>query len=68
MRALSDGDHRSEFDYVSGRRRRYHEARDRCVEWTAILVGHSYGGAVITEAGNDPKVAGLVISPPLIRK
>src|SRR5439155_2363123 len=27
---------------------------------SAILVGHSYGGAVITEAGNDPKVAGLV--------
>ena len=26
----------------------------------AILVGHSYGGAVITEAGNDPKVVGLV--------
>ena len=26
----------------------------------AILVGHSYGGIVITEAGNDPKVAGLV--------
>jgi pimeloyl-ACP methyl ester carboxylesterase len=26
----------------------------------AILVGHSYGGTVITEAGNDPKVAGLV--------
>src|SRR5438132_2869157 len=26
----------------------------------AILVGHSYGGAVITEAGNDPKVTGLV--------
>jgi pimeloyl-ACP methyl ester carboxylesterase len=26
----------------------------------AILVGHSYGGAVITEAGNDPNVAGLV--------
>jgi pimeloyl-ACP methyl ester carboxylesterase len=25
-----------------------------------ILVGHSYGGAVITEAGNNPKVAGLV--------
>lgn len=25
-----------------------------------ILVGHSYGGAVITEAGNDPMVAGLV--------
>jgi len=26
----------------------------------AILVGHSYGGVVVTEAGNDPKVAGLV--------
>jgi pimeloyl-ACP methyl ester carboxylesterase len=25
-----------------------------------ILVSHSYGGTVITEAGNDPKVAGLV--------
>jgi pimeloyl-ACP methyl ester carboxylesterase len=31
-------------------------AQDRPV----VLVGHSYGGAVITEAGNDPKVAGLV--------
>ena len=30
------------------------------VEGSVILVGHSYGGAVITEAGNDPKVAGLV--------
>ena len=27
---------------------------------SVILVGHSYGGAVVTEAGNDPKVAGLV--------
>lgn len=26
----------------------------------SILVGHSYGGAVITQAGNDAKVAGLV--------
>ena len=25
-----------------------------------ILVGHSYGGVVISEAGNDPKVKGLV--------
>jgi pimeloyl-ACP methyl ester carboxylesterase len=25
-----------------------------------VLVGHSYGGAVITEAGNDPKVVALV--------
>jgi pimeloyl-ACP methyl ester carboxylesterase len=31
-------------------------AQDRPV----ILVGHSYGGAVITEAGNHPNVAGLV--------
>jgi pimeloyl-ACP methyl ester carboxylesterase len=29
----------------------------------AILVGHSYGGAVITEAGNDPRVAALATSP-----
>jgi pimeloyl-ACP methyl ester carboxylesterase len=26
----------------------------------AVLVGHSYGGAVITETGSDPRVAGLV--------
>jgi pimeloyl-ACP methyl ester carboxylesterase len=30
------------------------------VDGPVILVGHSYGGAVITEAGNDPKVVGLV--------
>src|SRR5690349_18366351 len=30
------------------------------VDGSAILVGHSYGGVVITEAGNDPTVAGLV--------
>jgi pimeloyl-ACP methyl ester carboxylesterase len=29
-------------------------------EGPVVLVGHSYGGAVITEAGNDPKVVGLV--------
>lgn len=27
---------------------------------SVVLVGHSYGGVVISEAGNDPKVAGLV--------
>src|SRR6266576_3726165 len=32
------------------------DAQDKPV----ILVGHSYGGAVITEAGSDPKVVGLV--------
>jgi pimeloyl-ACP methyl ester carboxylesterase len=30
------------------------------MEGPVLLVGHSYGGAVITEAGNDPKVVGLV--------
>ncbi|WPZ35021.1 alpha/beta hydrolase [Thalassobaculum sp. OXR-137] len=29
-------------------------------EGPSILVGHSYGGSVITEAGTDPNVAGLV--------
>jgi len=29
-------------------------------EGPTILVGHSYGGVVITEAGNEPNVAGLV--------
>src|ERR1700742_1386711 len=32
-------------------------------EGDVILVGHSYGGVVITEAGNHPKVAGLVYIP-----
>jgi pimeloyl-ACP methyl ester carboxylesterase len=26
----------------------------------SILVGHSYGGVVVTEAGTDPRVAGLI--------
>ena len=30
------------------------------IDGPAVLVGHSYGGVVITEAGNDPRVAGLV--------
>src|SRR6187399_2011461 len=30
------------------------------IDGPVILVGHSYGGVIITEAGNDPKVAGLV--------
>ena len=30
------------------------------VDGPAILVGHSYGGAIITAAGNDSHVAGLV--------
>jgi pimeloyl-ACP methyl ester carboxylesterase len=31
-----------------------------------ILVGHSWGGVVVTEAGNDPKVAGLVYLSALV--
>lgn len=30
------------------------------VDGRLLLVAHSYGGSVITEAGNDPRVAGLV--------
>jgi len=30
------------------------------VDGPVLLVGHSYGGAVITEAGNQPNVTGLV--------
>src|ERR1700722_9657533 len=29
-------------------------------EGPVLLVGHSYGGSVITQAGIDPKIAGLV--------
>lgn len=32
----------------------------RDAEGPVVLVGHSWGGVVITEAGNDPKVASLV--------
>ena len=32
----------------------------------AILVGHSWGGTVITEAGNHPNVAGLVYVAALV--
>ena len=31
-----------------------------------VLVGHSYGGAVITEAGNNPNVASLVYVAPFV--
>src|ERR671921_1824149 len=28
-----------------------------------VLVGHSYGGTVITEAGKDPQLGGLLYTP-----
>jgi pimeloyl-ACP methyl ester carboxylesterase len=30
------------------------------MEGPVVIVGHSYGGSIITEAGNDPKVSALV--------
>jgi pimeloyl-ACP methyl ester carboxylesterase len=36
-----------------------HQVLDR-LDGPAVLVGHSYGGVVITEAGNHPNVAALV--------
>src|SRR5204862_5819634 len=51
---------RPESDHFAGRRLGGHEAHAPAQNGPAILVGHSYGGVVITEAGNDPKVAGLV--------
>ncbi|WP_426419653.1 alpha/beta hydrolase [Bradyrhizobium genosp. A] len=32
----------------------------KAIERPVVLVGHSWGGAVITQAGNDPKVKALV--------
>jgi pimeloyl-ACP methyl ester carboxylesterase len=29
-------------------------------KYPVVLVGHSYAGSIITEAGNDPKVRSLV--------
>jgi len=42
-------------DDVAATKRVLAQQQGRC-----ILVAHSYGGAVITEAGNDPSVVGLV--------
>jgi pimeloyl-ACP methyl ester carboxylesterase len=42
-------------DDLAATRRAIDESNGR-----VILVGHSYGGVVITQAGNDPRVVGLV--------
>src|SRR6202795_4974053 len=39
---------------------KYTKAAIDAMDGPVVLVGHSYGGSVITEAGNHPKVAGLV--------
>src|SRR5271169_3124368 len=39
---------------------KYTKAAIDAMEGPVVLVGHSYGGSIITEAGNHPKVAGLV--------
>jgi pimeloyl-ACP methyl ester carboxylesterase len=39
---------------------KYARAAVDVMDGPVVLVGHSYGGSIITEAGNDPKVAALV--------
>ena len=39
---------------------KYAKAAIDAMDGPVVLVGHSYGGAIITEAGNDPKVSALV--------
>lgn len=39
---------------------KYTKAAIDAMDGPVVLVGHSYGGSVITEAGNHPKVAALV--------
>ena len=39
---------------------KYTKAAIDAMDGPVVLVGHSYGGSIITEAGNHPKVAALV--------
>src|SRR5713101_3712267 len=39
---------------------KYARAAVDAMDGPVIIVGHSYGGSIITEAGNDPKVSALV--------
>jgi pimeloyl-ACP methyl ester carboxylesterase len=39
---------------------KYTRAAVDAMDGPVVLVGHSYGGSIITEAGNDPKVSRLV--------
>ena len=47
-----------ETSYVDDQK--YTKAAIDAMDGPVVLVGHSYGGSVITEAGNHPKVAALV--------
>src|ERR1700720_4971976 len=38
---------------------KYTKAAIDAMDGPVVLVGHSYGGSIITEAGNDPNVATL---------
>ena len=38
---------------------KYAKAAVDAMDGPVVLVGHSYGGSIITEAGNDPKVSAL---------
>jgi pimeloyl-ACP methyl ester carboxylesterase len=39
---------------------KYTKAAVDAMNGPVVIVGHSYGGSIITEAGNDPKVSALV--------
>jgi pimeloyl-ACP methyl ester carboxylesterase len=39
---------------------KYAKAAVDAMNGPVVIVGHSYGGSIITEAGNDPKVSALV--------
>jgi len=39
---------------------KYTRAAIDAMNGPVVLVGHSYGGSIVTEAGNDPKVSALV--------
>jgi pimeloyl-ACP methyl ester carboxylesterase len=39
---------------------KYAKAAVDAMDGPVVIVGHSYGGSIITEAGNDPKVSALV--------
>ncbi|WP_267220885.1 alpha/beta hydrolase [Dyella silvae] len=39
---------------------KYTKAAIAAMDGPVVLVGHSYGGSIITEAGNDPKAVALV--------